>query len=70
MKGKVKGPCPVCGRDRLFHLQRLRECLVPLQFALVNQPGSIASPKGDISLGICENCTHLYNYSFDPTDGL
>lgn len=67
MKGKVKGPCPVCGAGQIISLTEIKGVPVHCNLLWSTSQESIATPKGDISLGICENCTHLYNYSFDPS---
>jgi len=63
---KLKKTCPVCESKRVIPLVRIKQMPVHCNLLWPTREASIAGPKGDISLEICENCAHIYNYSFDP----
>jgi len=59
--------CPACGANDLrefFHISR-----VPVHCNRLwgNWEEAVNAPTGEIRLGFCQECTHVYNIAFDPT---
>ena len=57
--------CPVCGSSEIEIVLELDE--VPIQCNLLweSQAEAMAVPRGQIRLGFCHQCSHLFNLAFD-----
>ncbi len=58
--------CPVCTSDQVIPLVEIEQMPVHCNLLWETREEALNGFKGDISLGICENCGHIYNYLFDP----
>ena len=59
--------CTACGSHAVSEIIRIDD--IPI-YCNVPQPSHAAAlqvDKGDIHLGFCEDCGHLYNLAFEPT---
>jgi len=58
--------CPVCGNDQIYRFFNVEN--VPIQCNLLwnTREEALAAPRGNISLGFCEYCGHIFNTLFDP----
>lgn len=68
MKSDQRGPtCPVClGTDTREFMQLLQ---VPVHCNVLwsSKEEALGAPRGDMTLGFCRTCGHLWNTRFDPT---
>ena len=60
-----KKNCPVCGSNLIEPLVDINDMPVHCNLLWSTGREAAAATKGNISLGICKDCTHIYNYQFD-----
>ena len=58
--------CPICESDLVEPLVEISDMPVHCNLLWLTNQEAVAATKGNISLGICRNCTHIYNYQFNP----
>jgi SAM-dependent methyltransferase len=58
--------CPVCGSTDVSVFFELLQAPVHCNLLWQNREDALAAPRGDLSLGFCGNCSHIYNTRFDP----
>lgn len=58
--------CPVCASTDVQLFLRLDRVPVLCNVLLATASEAREVPRGEISLGICRACTHIYNYTFEP----
>lgn len=45
---------------------RLEQVPIHCNLLWESRDGAVGAPRGDIELGYCPTCSHVYNYAFDP----
>lgn len=58
--------CPVCNGNDIDKLLELSQVPVFCNLLFSNKAEAIDINKGDIHLGFCRTCEHIYNLAFDP----
>lgn len=58
--------CLACGGARVERFLELRGVPVFCNVLWPDQAAARAAPRGDLDLGICADCGHVYNLAFDP----
>lgn len=57
--------CPVCESGTLEVFFSIKQVPVIINILSNSKEEAIGRPRGDIDLGFCNNCGHIYNSSFD-----
>ena len=64
---KIKIPaCLACGSTDVERFLHLPEVPVFCNVLLPTEEEAVAAPRGDLDLGICRHCGHVFNVAFDP----
>jgi SAM-dependent methyltransferase len=65
--GVSKQSCPVCGSTEDIHFF-LDVPGVPILCNVLwrTREEALSAPRGDLRLGFCRRCGHVYNYAYDP----
>ena len=58
--------CLACGGARVERFLELRGVPVFCNVLWPDRAAAQAAPRGDLDLGICADCGHVYNLAFDP----
>lgn len=58
--------CPVCASPNVTIFMDLDQVPVHCNLLWETREGAVGAPRGDVSLGYCADCSHVYNYAFDP----
>ena len=58
-------PCPVCAATDITPILSLPQMPVFCNLLWPDQEGARNAPRGDIELGFCRQCGHIYNLVFD-----
>ena len=58
--------CLACGSDRIERFLHLPEVPVFCNVLMPTEKEALAAPRGDLDLGICRDCGHVFNLGFDP----
>jgi len=58
--------CPVCDNDEIYVFFELEDIPVHCNLLWDTKETAIAAPKGDVHLGFCKQCGHIFNTIFDP----
>ncbi len=61
-----KANCLACGSDRVEKFLRLPDVPVFCNVLWETADKATAAPRGDLDLGICADCGHVFNLGFDP----
>jgi SAM-dependent methyltransferase len=59
-------PCPVCGGTDIAPLIDLRQVPVHCNVLWPTREAALQAPRGDMRLGFCRTCGHIFNAAFDP----
>lgn len=59
--------CPVCNSTEVEIFFEMKEIPVHCNILLESKEQAINAPRGDMKLGFCHTCGHLYNFAFDPS---
>ncbi len=59
--------CPICGSGAVYHFMDIQQAPVYCNVLWDTREAAIAAPRGDIALGYCPACGHVYNYAFDSS---
>ena len=59
--------CPVCASQDVELLLEIREIPTLCNVLWQTRSDALNVPFGDLELGFCSKCGHVYNYSFDPS---
>lgn len=59
--------CPVCNSKEIDIFFTLNNVPVFCNILYDSKEKAIQAQKGDIGLGFCNTCGHIYNYAFDPS---
>lgn len=66
MKAGGKNTCPVCHGSEVDMFAEITGVPVICNILWQSRQSATNAPRGDISLGSCRNCGHIYNYAFNP----
>lgn len=58
--------CPVCESAEINEFVNILQVPAHCNLLYSNQAEAVAAPSGDIHLGYCRNCDHIFNLTFDP----
>ena len=58
--------CPVCDSKNIDIFIEIPDIPVYCNLLFSSRREAINASRSDIRLGFCNNCTHVYNYAFDP----
>jgi SAM-dependent methyltransferase len=58
--------CPVCAAPDAADLVEIRGVPVLCNRLWPDRAGALAAPRGDLALGLCTSCGHVFNRAFDP----
>lgn len=59
--------CPVCNSTEVEIFFEMNDIPVHCNILLETHEQAINAPRGNMKLGFCHTCGHLYNYAFDPS---
>ncbi len=59
--------CPVCDNDDIHKFLEIEQAPVHCNLLWPNRAPALSAPKGDIFLGFCNRCGHVFNMAFDST---
>ena len=59
--------CPVCGSGEVDVFVSLLDIPVYCNVLWPSREEALVAPRGDLRLGFCRNCTHIFNTVFDPS---
>ncbi len=59
--------CPVCNSAEVEPFFEMNDIPVHCNILLESKEQAVNAPRGDMNLGFCHSCGHLYNYAFDPS---
>lgn len=60
--------CPVCGQAHIDQpFLQMPDVPVHCNLLWPTQDGALSAPRGDIHLGYCPTCGHVFNMTFDPS---
>jgi len=62
-----KTMCPVCGSDDVDVFFETRQVPVHCNVLWPSRDEALQAPRGDLRLGFCQECGHIFNLAFDPT---
>ena len=65
MKNKIQNACPVCCSDEVKKVIDISQVPVHCNRLYSNRDDALKAPRGDIQLGFCNTCGHIYNMTFD-----
>jgi SAM-dependent methyltransferase len=60
-------PCPVCGNNTMEELLFLPGVPTHCNLLWESKGQALTAPHGDLRLGFCRVCGHVYNLAFDPS---
>ena len=58
--------CTVCGVSGIINLLKVDDVPVHCNLLWPTRNEALRAPRGDIVLGFCQNCGHIFNIAFDP----
>lgn len=58
--------CPVCQSQTVRDILEVTQVPILANVLWDTRDAALSSPTGDVSLGFCTTCGHLYNTAFDP----
>lgn len=61
----MNNSCPVCEAEPLENFFSIKQVPVIINILSNTREEALSRPRGDIDLGFCGNCGHIYNTSFD-----
>ncbi len=59
--------CPICASSDLYQFMVVRQAPIYCNVLWETREAALSAPCGDITLGYCPNCSHIYNYAFDSS---
>lgn len=59
--------CPICRSDGVHLFMEVRRAPIYCNVLWETREAAMAAPRGDMTLGYCPTCSHVYNYAFDPS---
>ncbi|MFC2036981.1 class I SAM-dependent methyltransferase [Chloroflexota bacterium] len=58
--------CPVCGFGHIHLFVTIPQVPVHCNLLWTDREEALKAPKGDVQLGFCQVCGHIFNVAFDP----
>ena len=58
--------CPVCSSANVEIFFEMKDIPVHCNVLLATREEAVSAPRGDMKLGFCHECGHIYNYVFNP----
>ncbi len=58
--------CPVCEGTDIQLILEIQQVPAHCNLLWPERELALKAPRGDIHLGYCSTCTHIYNFAFDP----
>ena len=58
--------CLICGSSQLDIFLELQGLPVLCHLLFPSQSGAVQTPRGEMRLGFCQNCGHIFNLNFEP----
>jgi SAM-dependent methyltransferase len=65
MKEKMEKDCPVCNSENISIFFEMEEVPIYCNLQWKIREEAIHTPRGNIRLGFCESCGHIYNFLFE-----
>lgn len=62
----IQGQCSVCNSSDILTFIEISDVPVQCNLLWATDEEALKAPKGDITLGFCKTCGHIFNLSFDP----
>ncbi len=59
--------CPICNSEKIENFISIEQVPVHCNLLWPDRESAQAALKGDIDLGYCHSCGHIFNVAFDPT---
>ncbi len=59
-------PCTACGTATVKSFVEIRDVPVHCNLLWPTHESALTAPRGDITLGFCTTCGHVFNTAFDP----
>lgn len=59
--------CPVCRQASVEMFFEMKNVPVHCNVPHATRDGALSVQRGDMQLGFCRGCGHIYNYAFDPS---
>lgn len=66
MESRDKIACPACGGTEVLDVLRIARVPVYCNVLWAEREAALAAASGDLALGFCTDCGHLFNAAFDP----
>lgn len=63
---RMKGMCPVCMSKDVWSFFELFGIPVHCNLLWPTREEALQAPRGDMRLGFCKDCEHIFNLAFDP----
>lgn len=63
---RIQSKCPICASSNIMELIDIPKVPVFCNVLWNTHQESLKVPRGDIRLGFCIKCSHIYNLSFEP----
>ena len=61
-----KNICPVCGSKSVSIFAEVKEVLIHCNLLWNTRESALNARRGELKLGFCMNCGHVFNTAFDP----
>lgn len=62
----IEGSCPICSSGAILEFFEIRQVPVHCNLLWPTREAAIRVPGGDIRLGFCQECGHIFNLAFTP----
>lgn len=59
--------CPVCNNENIYEFLKINQVPIHCNLLWPDRTPALMAPKGDIFLGFCSRCGHVFNTAFDST---
>ena len=66
LKAHDKTKCPVCREENISVFLEIKQVPIYCNLLLSTRDEALNAPRGDIRLGFCRACGHIYNLLYDP----
>ena len=58
--------CPICRKTNTIPFIKMSQVPVHCNLLWPTRAGALSAPRGDIELGFCPDCGHVFNLTYDP----
>jgi SAM-dependent methyltransferase len=62
----IEGSCPICSSRAIVELLEILQVPVHCNLLWPTREAAVGVPRGDIRLGFCQECGHIFNQAFRP----